>query len=88
MPLSTTAPLSPTLSGLTWRLGVIAAVLTVETLLLSYLIQLTPIDWVTGPARVVRDVQHWLFRFMIVYAVSLIMLPPDQPPTRRNPHGA
>jgi exosortase E/protease (VPEID-CTERM system) len=73
-PLSTTAPLSPPLSGLTWRLGVIAAVLTVETLLLSYLIQLTPIDWLTGPARVVRDVQHWFFRFIIVYAVCLVML--------------
>jgi len=66
--------LSPPLSGLTWRLGVIAAVLTVETLLLSYLIQLTPIDWVTGPARVVRDVQHWFFRFIIVFAVCLVML--------------
>jgi exosortase E/protease (VPEID-CTERM system) len=74
-PLSNTAVfLPPRRSGLTWRLGVIAAVLTAETLLLSYLIQMTPIDWVTGPARVVRDVQHWLFRFIIVYAVCLIML--------------
>jgi exosortase E/protease (VPEID-CTERM system) len=73
-PLSNTAPLSPLRSWLTRRLGVIAAVLTAETLLLSYLIQLTPIDWVTGPARVVRDVQHWFFRFLIVYAVCLVML--------------
>jgi exosortase E/protease (VPEID-CTERM system) len=73
-PLSKTAPSSPPRSGLTWRLGVIGAVLTAETLLLSYLIQLTPVDWVTGPARVVRDVQHWFFRFLIVYAVCLVML--------------
>lgn len=73
-PLSNTALLSPLRSWLTRRLGVIAAVLTAETLLLSYLIQLTPIDWVTGPARVVRDVQHWFFRFLIVYAVCLGML--------------
>jgi exosortase E/protease (VPEID-CTERM system) len=59
---------------MTWRLGTIAAVLAVETLLLSYLIQKTPVDWVVGPARVLRDVQHWFFRFLIVYAVSLTML--------------
>jgi exosortase E/protease (VPEID-CTERM system) len=73
-PLTNIAPLSPPRSALKWRLAVIAAVLTVETLLLSYLIQMTPIDWLSGPARVVRDVQHWLFRFIIVYAVCLIML--------------
>jgi len=56
------------------RLGIIAAVLVVETLLVSYLIQKTPIDWLTGPARIVREIQHWLFRFMIAYAVSLAML--------------
>jgi hypothetical protein len=55
-------------------LVIIAVVLVVEILLVSYLIQGTPIDWVTGPARIVRDVQHWLFRFMIAYAVSLAML--------------
>src|ERR1700676_1364920 len=57
-----------------WRIGISAAVLTRETLLLSFLVQMTPIDWVTGPARVVRDVQHWFFRFIIVYSVCLIML--------------
>jgi hypothetical protein len=60
--------------GLTWRIGVVAAVLAVETLLMSYLIQKTPVDSVFGPARVLRDVQHWFFRFLIVYAVSLTML--------------
>ncbi len=59
---------------MTWRLGIVAAVLAVETLLMSYLIQKTPIDWVSGPARVVRDIQHWFFRFFIVYAVALTML--------------
>jgi exosortase E/protease (VPEID-CTERM system) len=56
------------------RIGVVAAVLAIETLLLSYLIQKTPLDSVTGAARMVRDTQHWLFRFIIVYAVSLTML--------------
>jgi exosortase E/protease (VPEID-CTERM system) len=60
--------------GMAWRLGIVAVVLAVETLLMSYLIQKTPIDWVSGPARVVREVQHWFFRFLIVYAVSLTML--------------
>src|SRR5260370_10956220 len=59
---------------MTWRLSVVAAVLAVETLLMSYLIQRTPVDWVSGPARAVRDAQHWFFRFLIVYAVSLTML--------------
>lgn len=56
------------------RLGVIAVVLVVETLLVSYLIQATPVDWLTGPAKIVRIVQHWLFRFMIAYVVSMAML--------------
>jgi exosortase E/protease (VPEID-CTERM system) len=60
--------------GMAWRVSVVAVVLAVETLLMSYLIQKTPVDWVSGPARVVRDVQHWFFRFLIVYAVSLTML--------------
>ena len=60
--------------GMGWRLGIVAAVLAVETLLMSYLIQKTPLDWVSGPARVVREVQHWFFRFLIAYAVSLAML--------------
>jgi exosortase E/protease (VPEID-CTERM system) len=60
--------------GMAWRLGIVAVVLAVETLLMSYLIQKTPVDWVFGPARLVRDVQHWFFRFLIVYAVSLTML--------------
>ncbi len=60
--------------GMAWRVGVVAAVLAAETLLMSYLIQKTPVDSVFGPARVVRDVQHWFFRFLIVYAVSLTML--------------
>jgi exosortase E/protease (VPEID-CTERM system) len=59
--------------GMAWRVGVVAVVLAVETLLMSYLIQKTPVDWVSGPARVVRDVQHWFFRFLIVYAVALTM---------------
>jgi hypothetical protein len=60
--------------GLPARLGIIAAVLAAEILVMSYLIQATPLDSVSGPAAVVRHVQHWLFRFLIAYAVSLAML--------------
>lgn len=60
--------------GLAARLGVIALVLVLETLLLSYVIQGTPADSLTGIAAVVRDVQHWLFRFMIAYAGCVAML--------------
>jgi exosortase E/protease (VPEID-CTERM system) len=56
------------------RLGIIAAVLVVETLLVSSLIQRTPIELVADGVRVFRDVQHWLFRFMIGYAVILAAL--------------
>jgi exosortase E/protease (VPEID-CTERM system) len=56
------------------RLGIIAAILVVETLLVSYLIQETPVDWLVGPPKIVRNVQHWLFRFLIAYAVSMVML--------------
>jgi len=56
------------------RLGIIAAVLALETLLASYLIQATPLDLLTGPAAILRNVQHWLFRFAIAYAVVLAML--------------
>jgi len=61
-------------SGMYARLGIIAAVIVVEVLLASYLIQMTPVDFIAGPARLLREVQHWLFRFLIAYVVSLAML--------------
>jgi len=60
--------------GLNARLAIIVAVLIVETLLASYLIQATSLDLITGPAHIVREVQHWLFRFVIAYGGSLAML--------------
>lgn len=48
--------------------------LTGELLLASYLIQAVPVDVLTGPALVLRELQHWLSRFAIAYAVSLGML--------------
>jgi exosortase E/protease (VPEID-CTERM system) len=64
----------PARFGLVARIALCAAVLAVETLLASYLIQATPLDAVTGPAEVVRHLQHWFFRFVIAYAMSLGML--------------
>ncbi len=72
-PLTGFASFTPR-SGWYARLGIIAAVVVAEMLLASYLIQLTPVDFIVGPARLLRDVQHWLFRFLIAYAVSLAML--------------
>jgi exosortase E/protease (VPEID-CTERM system) len=64
----------PARFGLVARLVVCAAVLAVETLLASYLIQSTALDAVAGPAAVVRFLQHWFFRFVIAYAMSLGIL--------------
>jgi exosortase E/protease (VPEID-CTERM system) len=59
--------------GLVPRIGIIAAVLIVEILLFSYLIQETAHSS-TDLAGVVRRIQHWTFRCMIAYAVSFAML--------------
>jgi exosortase E/protease (VPEID-CTERM system) len=56
------------------RLLLVVTLLAIETLLVSYLIQATPVDELTGAAAVVRHTQHWLFRFMIAYAGSLAIL--------------
>jgi exosortase E/protease (VPEID-CTERM system) len=56
-------------SGLFARLAVVFLALAVEKLPLSFLIQATPSDSLSGAALLVRDLQHWLFRFLIVYAV-------------------
>jgi exosortase E/protease (VPEID-CTERM system) len=64
----------PARFGLVARIVVFAAVLSVETILASYLIQATALDAVTGPAEVVRHLQHWFFRFVIAYAMSLGIL--------------
>jgi exosortase E/protease (VPEID-CTERM system) len=55
------------------RIIALAAVLTVETVLLSMLIQAT-IRELSGLAAAIHTVQHWLFRFLIAYAVSCCML--------------
>jgi exosortase E/protease (VPEID-CTERM system) len=65
---------APTRFGLVPRLIVIGAVLAVEILLGSYLVQATPLDAVRGPAETLRVIQHWLFRFLIAYAVCLCLL--------------
>ena len=55
------------------RIIALAAVLTVETVLLSMLIQAT-ITELVGFAAAIHTIQHWLFRFLIAYAVSWSML--------------
>jgi exosortase E/protease (VPEID-CTERM system) len=60
--------------GLVPRIGIIAAALIVETLLMSYLMQATPAESATRLATVIHGIQHWSFRFVIAYAVSFGML--------------
>jgi exosortase E/protease (VPEID-CTERM system) len=60
--------------GLIARLIVLAAVLAAEALLGSYLIQAVPVDLLTGAPETVRHIQHWLFRFIIAYGASLVLL--------------
>ncbi len=60
--------------GLRGRLWLMLGLLIAETLCLSYLIQGTPIDLVVGAARTVRDLQHWLFRFLIAYVGCMAVL--------------
>jgi exosortase E/protease (VPEID-CTERM system) len=64
----------PARFGLVARIWVCASVIAVETLFASYLIQATPLEAVTGPAEVVRHLQHWFFRFAIAYAMSIGIL--------------
>jgi exosortase E/protease (VPEID-CTERM system) len=59
---------------LTARLGTIVAVLAAETVLASYFVQLSPLNSLIGAADAVHRIQHWLFRFIIAYGVSLAML--------------
>ncbi len=73
-----TAPLSMaaavTRFGLIPRLAVIAVVLAAEILIGSYLVQATPVDALQGAPQALRLAQHWVFRFIIAYAVSLSLL--------------
>jgi exosortase E/protease (VPEID-CTERM system) len=55
------------------RLIAMAVVLAIETVLLSMLIQAT-ISEPVGIAAAVHSIQHWLFRFLIAYAMSWCML--------------
>jgi exosortase E/protease (VPEID-CTERM system) len=50
------------------------AVLGVETLLISGLIQSPALEALTGAAKLTHDIQHWLFRFAIAYLGSFAIL--------------
>jgi exosortase/archaeosortase family protein len=60
--------------GLLARLLAVAAVLGVETLLISGLIQSPALDALTGAAKITHDIQHWVFRFAIAYLGSFAIL--------------
>jgi exosortase/archaeosortase family protein len=65
---------TPSRFGLVPRLVTIAAVASAEALLDSYLVQAIALDALHGAPEALRLVQHWLFRFIIAYAVSLALL--------------
>lgn len=55
-------------------MGALIVIWVAEILFLSYLIQATPADSLSGLPEILRTAQHWLFRFLIAYAVSIAML--------------
>ncbi len=65
---------TPSRFGLVPRLAMIGMVASAEILLGSYLVQAIPLDSLHGAPEALRRVQHWLFRFIIAYAVSLALL--------------
>jgi exosortase E/protease (VPEID-CTERM system) len=56
------------------RMAIAIACLALETLLISGLIQDPSLLDLTGAARFVHQVQHWVFRFLIAYAGSFAIL--------------
>jgi exosortase E/protease (VPEID-CTERM system) len=74
MPLSSASVLQKPRFGLLARLLLAAAILAIETLLISGLIQSPALDALTGAAKLTHDIQHWLFRFAIAYAGSFAIL--------------
>ncbi|HMI76490.1 MAG TPA: archaeosortase/exosortase family protein, partial [Steroidobacteraceae bacterium] len=74
MPLSSTSVLRKPRFGLLARLLLAAAILAIETLLISGLIQSPALDTLTGAAKLTHDIQHWVFRFAIAYAGSFAIL--------------
>ena len=56
------------------RAGIVALALACEALPLSYLIQGTDLDLLSGIARTWHESLHWLFRFAIAYAACVALL--------------
>ncbi len=73
-PLSNTSVLPQPRFGLLARLLVAIALLAIETLLISGLIQSPALDALTGAAKLTHEIQHWAFRFAIAYAGSFVIL--------------
>jgi exosortase E/protease (VPEID-CTERM system) len=60
--------------GLLPRLLSVTALLAIETLLISGLIQSPALDELAGAAKFTHDIQHWAFRFAIAYVGSFTIL--------------
>ncbi len=72
--MTNSAAIPPPRFGLATRLLVAVALLAIETLLISGLIQSPALDDLTGAAKLTHDLQHWVFRFVIAYAGSCAIL--------------
>jgi exosortase E/protease (VPEID-CTERM system) len=72
--LSQKLPVARKKYSLLARLAVAIAFLAIETLFISGLIQDPSLDELTGAAKLVHEVQHWAFRFLIAYAGSFAIL--------------
>lgn len=73
-PLAQTLPAVQKKYSLLARLAIAIGFLAIETLLISGFIQDPSLDELTGAARLVHQVQHWAFRFLIAYAASFAIL--------------
>jgi exosortase E/protease (VPEID-CTERM system) len=73
-PLSDINIRPPLRLGLLSRLAIIIALLSVETLLISGLLQSPSLDALVGAAKLTHDAQHWVFRFIVAYCGSFAVL--------------
>jgi exosortase E/protease (VPEID-CTERM system) len=73
-PLPGTSILFHSRFGLLARLIVVFLLLAIETLLITSVIQSTAWGALTDAAKIVHNMQHWVFRFAIAYAGSFAIL--------------
>ena len=71
---SVNAEIPPAGLSLVARLAIVVAILGVEAMPLSYLIQGADLDGLTGWPGALHTLQHWFFRFLVAYAAVFVLL--------------